>query len=199
MDKIFTQILGVIANIGQTLNKLLGQVGTSAVAGPAHYNWLLIGFILFVVFLVGFTLGRTRMLLALIAIYTAAFIESHFVYFARLQTYLKSTGRQIPEYYIHIGLLIVLYLIIFMVLNRSILKGRLAIKEASIFAISLEAILIVGLMTSIVVTYLPADVIKQLPAGILKYFLNKNAQFIWAVAPIVLALFLGGKSRGFHD
>lgn len=183
-----------MASLGQSFNKLLSQSGASLAptgGSAAHYNWLIILFVLFVVFLVGFTMGRTRMLLALVAIYAAAFLEAHFIYFSQLQSYFKI----VPAYWLHVGLLVIIYIIIFGILNRSILKGRLAVKEASVIAIMLEAILIVGFFTSLVLSLLPTDQVKVLPASILYYFTNKNAQFIWAVGPLLTALLLRGKAK----
>lgn len=185
MSQILSQILLYLTDFGKFMQKVAGDfeaVGNSS-------GWLVILFFIFVVFLVGFTLGRTRMLLALISIYTAAFIENHFIYFDAIRGYFKSA----PEYWVHIGLFLILYVIIFNIFNRSILKHRLAVKEASVLAISLEAVLIVGLLASIVVAYLPADQLKFLPANLLKYFTTKNAQFFWAAAPVALALFLRGR------
>ena len=199
MSKVLTQILAYVASLGQALNQLLSSVGTASGPATGHggYNWLIIGFVLFVVFLVGFTMGRTRMLLALVAIYAAAFLEAHFIYFPQLQVYFSPPAGGLPEYWVHIGLFIVWYVTIFGILNRSILKGRLAVKEASMLAISLEAILIVGLLASIVIGYLPTEVTKQLPIAFLKYFTNKNAQFIWAAGPVLAALLLRGKKSEF--
>lgn len=185
MSQILSQILLYLADFGKFMQKMAGDfetVGNSS-------GWLVVLFFIFVVFLVGFTLGRTRMLLALISIYAAAFIENHFAYFETVRGYFKSA----PEYWVHIGLFLILYVIVFNILNRSILKHRLAAKEASVLAVSTEAILIVGLLASVIIAYLPADQLKFLPANLLKYFTTKNARFFWVAAPIALALFLRSK------
>ena len=196
MSDLLSQGLSYLGSLGRGLSKLLATTSPSNAVGEGSYNWLIILFVLFVVFLVGFTMGRTRMLLALVAIYAAAFIEKQFIYFSLVQGRLPG----VTDYWLHLGLFIVFYIVIFGVLNRSILKGRLVVKEASIFAISVEAVAIVGLTASIVLTYLPADQVKVLPANMLAYFTTKKAQFIWAVLPIVLALFLRSrKSVGFGE
>ena len=189
MSQILSQILLYLTDFGKFMQKVAGDFGA---AGDSS-GWLVILFFIFVVFLVGFTLGRTRMLLALVSIYAAAFIENRFTYFDAVRGYFNPPAGGVPEYWVHIGLFIALYVIVFNILNRSILKHRLAVKEASVLAISLEAILIVGLLASIIVAYLPTDQLKFLPADLLKYFSTKNAQFIWAILPLVAALFLRGK------
>lgn len=185
MSQILSQILLYLTDFGKFMQKIVGDFGV--VGGSS--GWLVVLFFIFVIFLVGFTLGRTRMLLALVSIYMAAFIEPLFPYFGQLKTYFKT----VPDYWLRVGLFLALYLIVFGILNRSILKHRLSLKETSIFGVGVLAISQVGLLASIIVTYLPAGVLVAGDAKALKYFTTKNAQFVWAILPLVLALFLRGR------
>ena len=150
------------------------------------YPWLVILFGIFVIFLVGFGLGRSRMMLSLVSLYIASFLETHFTYFNNISSALKN----IPQYVMHVAILLILYGITFFLLNRSFIKQRLALKEASIFVATLMAVLQIGFLASIVISYLPAAVVAPLPKWVLQFFGTKNAQFLWALTPIVLLIFM---------
>ncbi len=187
MSNIINQILGFLIDFGKLTNKPLAGIGT---IGSGN-SWIFISFFVFVVFLIGFTVGRTRMFTALLSIYGAAYLESSFPF------PLKLFGG-IPEYLIHISLFLVFYMLIFMVLSHSILRGRLSTKDMSIPWIIILAIFEIGFLCSIFVSYLGDQtnlLPMSLPTGLLFIFNTKIARFIWAISPIILAIFLKGKKE----
>lgn len=124
MNVIGSQLLGYLVDLAQYVQKLFG----GARGFPKlNYNWLIILFFIFVVFLVGLSLGKSRILLSLICLYAAAFLESHFVYFDKLREAIK--GK--PEFWLHIGLFLVFFIISLLILNRSALKHSLTLRETS--------------------------------------------------------------------
>ncbi len=187
MGNLFSQFLGYVADFGTFVGGLLANFETA----KTNYNWIVILFFLVVVFLVGFTLGRSRLLLSLLSIYIAAFIETHFIYFSNITVYFK----QIDDYWLHVALFLLFYAAIFTILNLSVLKSRLTIKDTSFLSISVLAILKVGFLLSIIVSYIPIKNGYELPASIFQYFGTPTAQFFWAVLPIVAAVFLRGKKE----
>jgi len=160
-----------------------------------HYSWLVLLFFAFVIFMIAITFGRSRMFLALISLYAAAFLENHFIYFNQLRGLLKNW----PEFWVHIGLFLFLYVIIFGILNRSVLKHRLTLKESAVFTAGLAALLEIGFLASIIFSYLPASVITTLPPQIIKYFDTKTAQFWWAVVPLIVLIFMKKKKELHSD
>lgn len=187
MQSIFSQSQSFFLNLLKSLQGSVGGIGTPKL----DYPWLIILFIVFVVFLVGFGLGRSRMMISLISLYIASFLEVHFVYFKNISDILKNTS----PYVIHIGFLLVIYGVVFFILNRSFIKQRLTLKEASILIAALMAILQIGFMASIMISYLPASTTVVFPQWVLQVFGTKNVQFLWALTPIVVLIFMKSEKR----
>lgn len=177
-----------MSDFGRFIQRYFGDFSSFGL----HYNWLVILFFLFVIFLVGFSLGRTRMLLGLLSIYIAAFITPLFSYRDRLGEFFKN----LPDYWLNLSLFLVVYLIVFLILNRSLLKHRLSMKESSPLTILGIAILEIGFLTTIAVSYLPEKIVASLSPQLLKYFGSKNSQFIWSILPLLAVLFLKGRKEG---
>lgn len=192
MQSIFSQSQSFFLNILKTLQGSVGGIGLPGQGMPKlDYPWLIVLFVIFVIFLVGFGLGRSRMMISLVSLYVASFLEVHFVYFKNISAALKNT----PSYIMHIGFLLIIYGIVFFLLNRSFMKQRFTLKEASIFAAILMAILQIGFMASIMISYLPTATTSVLPSWVLQFFGTKSAQFFWALAPIVALVFMRQETR----
>jgi hypothetical protein len=187
MNQIFSQSQNFFLNILKTLQGSVGGIGTPKL----DYPWLIILFVVFVIFLVGFGLGRSRMMISLISLYIASFLEVHFVYFNNISGILKN----IPPHVMHIGFLLIIYGVVFFLLNRSFIKQRLTLKEASIFVAALMAILQIGFMASIMISYLPAVSTAVFPQWVLLIFGTKNAQFLWALTPIIVLIFMKSEKK----
>ncbi len=182
MNALISQFLGYLIDLTQYTQEFTGSIGLSRL----NYGWLIILFFVFSIFLVGLSLGRSRILLLLICLYVAAFLESHFIYFDKLLEMMK--GR--PEFWLHIGLFWVIFIIGLAILNRSALKQSLTLRETSFFPIALIAVLAIGFLASLMAAYLPPEIVNNLPAGVVKLFGTKNAQFWWALAPLIILLFM---------
>lgn len=185
MSNVLTQFFAYLTDFGRYVNKLLASTG----AGGDSSSWVIGLFIIFAVFLIGFTLGRTKMFLALLSIYGAAYIEAN-IPSVWLSKFLENT----PEYWVHAGLFLITYLIIFMALSRSLIKGRLSTKEMSFTWIAVLAVLEIGLLISIFSSYFTPES-HILPAGLTLYFGTKTARFIWAALPVAVTIFLKGKKE----
>lgn len=192
MNDILSQIILYISDFSKFIQKYTGNINLPDWGLPAlHYSWFVVLFFAFVIFLIAITFGRSRMFLALISLYAAAFLEEHFVYFDWLRGWLKNQ----PEFWVHLGLFLILYVIIFTILNRSVLKHRLTIKESSVFTAGLAALMEIGFLASIVFSYLPQSVVGTLPAQLIKFFDTKTAQFWWAIVPLAVLVFLKRKKE----
>ncbi len=180
-NQIFSQILIYLTDFSGFIKKFTGDVGASGV----HYDWLVIFFFVFVVLIVALSLGRSRMLLALLSIYAAYFIESRFLYFDKLRELFKN----LPDYWLHISLFLLIYIIVFVILNRSSLKHRLTLAESSIFAVVLIAIIEMGFLATILISYFPAEWLNKIPPKLIPYFATEKAHFWWAAVPVLALIF----------
>ena len=181
VNQIFSQILIYLTDFSSLIKKFTGNVGSAGV----HYDWLIIFFFVFAILIVALSLGRSRMLLALLSMYAAAFLETNFIYFDKVREVIKNQS----DYWLHIGLFFLIYIIIFAIINRSFLKHRLTLAESSVFAIILIAIVETGFLATILISYFPSDLLLKVSPKLLPYFATEKAQFWWAVIPILALLF----------
>lgn len=180
-NQIISQILVYLIDFSKFAQNLADNIDVSGL----RYDWLIIFFFVFAILLVAFSLGRSRMLLALLSLYVAAFLEPHFVYFDKL----RETIKNVPNHWLHVGLFLLIYAIVFGVINRSVLKHRLILAESSIFAVVLIAIVEMGFLAAILFSYFPPELLERVPPKLIPYFATKTAQFWWAIVPILVLLF----------
>ncbi len=139
--------------------------------------------------LYGLSLGRTRALISLLGIYIAYGIMSVFPYLDRLHDLIRVS----PELYItRVGLFLFIYIVVFAILNRSLVKGRLTLKDASFFSVSVISFLQLVLLITIISNIVPVSVLKISGnlSGIAEYFSTNEALFYWFLSPIVVLLFM---------
>ena len=187
MNVFISETLGYLVDFSQYAQRLFGNAGFPKL----NYGWLVALFFIFAIFLIGLSLGRSRILLSLISLYVAVFLESHFVYFDKLRELLKIW----PEFWLHIGLFLIFFIISLLVLNRSALKHSMTLRETSFFPIIFAAILEIWFLASLIMAYLPSEIGGSLPVWAVKFFGTQNAQFWWALAPLVLLIFMKRKNR----
>ena len=150
------------------------------------WEWILVFFVVFVIFLSGFTYGKTKMFLGVIAIYIAVFLEQAFPYFDKLIELTKFE----PEYLGRVVLFFAIYFIVLALLSQSYIKKRFSLKEFGLIPIALLSILEIGFLLSVVLPYLPEDKISQLPSNLTVYFITGLARFWWAALPIIATVLL---------
>lgn len=144
--------------------------------------------------LYGLSLGRTRALISLLGIYIAYAIMSVFPYLDRLHDFIKIS----PELYItRAGLFLFVYVIVFAVLNGSLVKGRLTIKDASFFSVLVISVMQLGLLITIITNIVPVSALKISGnlSGFTEYFSTNEALFYWFLAPIVIVSFMRGNKK----
>lgn len=144
--------------------------------------------------LYGLSLGRTRALISLLGIYIAYAIMSVFPYLDRLHDLIKVS----PELYItRVGLFLFIYIIVFAVLNHSLVKNQLTIKDASFFSVSIISILQLGLLITIITNTVPVSALKISGnlSYVSEYFSTNEALFYWFLAPIVVVSLMKGNKK----
>lgn len=139
--------------------------------------------------LYGLSLGRTRALVSLLSIYIAYAIMSVFPYLDRWHDLIRVS----PELYMtRVGLFLFVYVVVFAVLNGSLVKSRLTIKDASFFSVSTISILQLILLVTIISNIVPVSVLKisgNLPY-LLEYLSTNEALFYCFLIPIIAVSFM---------
>lgn len=159
--------------------------------GPSGL-FIILGLIFLLLY--GLSLGRTRALISLLGVYIAYAIMSVFPYLDRLHDLIKIS----PELYItRVGLFLFVYVIVFAVLNGSLIKGRLTIKDASFLSVSIISFLQLGLLTTIITNTVPISALKVSGnlSGLAEYFSTNETLFYWFLAPIVIVSFMKGSKK----
>ena len=144
---------------------------------------------LVVIFLVlwGLSLGRTRAMISLLALYIAYAIESVFPYYDNIReavSFTKDSGL------IVLGFFLISYVAVFIALNGSLVKSRLTIKESSIVTVLIVSMLELGLIISIVMNIVSIGDYVDIPSNLTIYFDNVTALFYWLLAPIIFVIFI---------
>ena len=156
-------------------------------------------FFILVVFLGALSFGKTRIILALLATYIAAFLESIFWYRPQLDKFF-STWLKLPAlFWSHLFVFVFFFVVSFLILNHSILKPKMSLRESPPIIILFLSILQGIFWLSIVVSYLPVQ--TTLSSGVLgqagplvkQYLTLSSAKFAVALFPLLVLLFLKRK------
>src|SRR6266498_4349053 len=145
------------------------------------------------VFLYGMSVGKTRALISLLAIYVAFELTNLFPYLNQL---IKIIPWQIEPYMLQTILFLTLYLLIFIILNKSSLQNRLSSGEISFWQVLLISVLQIGLLAATVASFAPAKVTREMLRQFYPFFATQTALFLWSVGSLaILPIFIKGKRR----
>jgi hypothetical protein len=159
----------------------------SGVASISGANQLFLLLVLIFIFLYGISVGKTRAVLSLLAMYVAFMLTDAFPYF-------KDLSPKLPEQ-IHPDLIqaiafIVFYIFTSFVLNTSSLKSRLSLGEISFAKVFIISLFQVGFLASILFYLLPKEVLPDNLDAVYTYFGTQGALFIWAIASLIILPFM---------
>ncbi|KKU90154.1 MAG: hypothetical protein UY20_C0001G0005 [Candidatus Yanofskybacteria bacterium GW2011_GWA1_48_10] len=142
-----------------------------------------VGVLLFVL-----TLGRTRSLVSLLAIYVAFMIQTVFPFFGAI---LKRADFARDLATLRVIVFLALYAIVFGLLNRSVLRARFNMSEASFSSVFIVGLIQLGLIVSIILNLAPSfyNINQKIPAAVLPYFNNQSVLFYWSLLPLVIFFF----------
>ncbi|OGN08163.1 MAG: hypothetical protein A3J46_00805 [Candidatus Yanofskybacteria bacterium RIFCSPHIGHO2_02_FULL_41_11] len=158
---------------------------------------LFFGLILVFMIIYGLSLGRTKALISLLGIYVALAFDAAFPYLEQLHSLLPI---QIEIYTTRIMVFMLVYFLVFAILNNSFARGRLTLKESSIVSVSVISLSQIGLLIAVITNITPDDIIEKMPQYLYAYFSTKEALFYWIVFPIVILIFLKkGKRKNSTD
>lgn len=182
MDKIMEllrPLMGSFANF----STFSGGTGTG-------FSWLFGALGAVSLSLYGLSLGRTRAVMSLLAVYVAFAFVSLFPYFYEIQ---KIVSGKIAEHWVRIGLFLVVYILVFIMFNFSLLRKRFSSSEFSLFGILLISLLQLGFVASFIFSSLPPELALKWSFRFYDYLATQQALFFWAIAPLPALLFLRGK------
>jgi hypothetical protein len=173
------------------LMKKFNLAQISGVASISGTNQLFLLLVLIFIFLYGISVGKTRAVLSLLAMYVAFMLTNAFPYF-------KVIAPKLPEQ-INAGLIqiiafVVFYIFTSFVLNTSSLKSRLSLGEISFAKVFVISIFQVGFLASILFYLLPKEILPSNLMGVYQYVGTQGALFIWAlIALLILPFMKNGK------
>jgi hypothetical protein len=187
--------VGTVSNLISDITLKFSDMAQGDLFGNLSNNFsswevVVAGFFIFAIFFYGLSIGRGRLLLFLISIYIAKLLVDSFVYVDLLDDVFK--GRLFSAY---LGLFIVSYVIVFIILDRSILRTRLSTKEFPVGKLLILSIMIVVLLANVVFTYLPSNVALSVDSGAINFIIGDTAFFWWFVASLFSILLLKRKKK----
>jgi len=172
----------LVGNIG-------GFSGLASVSGTG-FNWLFGALGAVSLSLYGLSLGRTRAVMSLLAIYVAFTFDRLFPYFPEIKNMISG---DISDYWIRVGIFLTVYILVFIIFNFSLLRKRFSSSEFSLFGILLVSLLQLGFVGSILFSYLPAELALKWSFGFYNYLGTQQALFFWSIVPLPALLFLRSK------
>jgi hypothetical protein len=147
----------------------------------------LFGLLVFVALLLwGLSLGKTKILISILAAYVGYGLTQLFPFSSAI----SEMAKGVSDYYINIGLFVVMYIFVFLVFNFSLMKKRASSSEFSLWQILLFNILQIGFMAGIIFSYLPQDIGVKFLGSFYWVFGSAQAVFVWTLLPL-LTLLLG--------
>ncbi|MDP2647630.1 MAG: hypothetical protein Q8P35_00055 [Candidatus Yanofskybacteria bacterium] len=161
----------------------------SAITGPQQL-FAMLGALFF--FLYGMSVGKTRALISLLAIYVAFELTNIFPYLNQL---IAVIPWRIEPYMVQIIMFLVVYLVIFVLLNKSSLHGRLTSHEMAFWQVLIISVLQIGLLGATTTSFAPAEITKALLGPFYAFFASPTALFFWAVGSLAVLPFFRGSRR----
>jgi len=158
---------------------------------------LFIALVLIFLIIYGLSLGRTKALISLLGIYVALAFDATFPYLDQLHDFIRVTGE---IYTTRVIVFLLVYLLVFAILNNSFARGRLTLKESSVISVSIISLTQIGLLVAVITNIIPDDIVGKLPEYLSAYFASKEALFYWIIIPILVLIFMRkGKRKNSID
>lgn len=156
-----------------------------------HPNILFAVIIGAILILYGLSVGRTRALVSLLALYAAYTLTILFPFLDWAQTNLPETFQPATAVAVFIGL----YLLSFLIISRAVARHRLSAGELSLSGVAGISLVQLGLMAAMAVSLLPPDLAQHYFGPTVKFLGGSYALFIWAAAALVAVLLLRVRHR----
>lgn len=168
-----------------SLSHLTAKLG--ALTGPYQLFMMLV---LLAVFLYGVSVGKTRALLSLLAIYVAFMLTVLFPYMNGLKNMIpnEAAGALVPAAFFFI-----FYVAVLITLQSSSLKTRVSLGELSIHKVIIISLIQVGFLGSILVYLLPEGSLPAAVHPVYGLLGTQRALFVWSLIAVGMLPFMKQK------
>ena len=150
-------------------------------------------FFLLVIFLAALSFGKTRIVLALLATYISAFLESTFIYRLELEKFFGDFLKLPAIFWTRFLVFVVFFIVVFLILNRSILRPKMSLQESPPIAILFLSVLQGIFWLSLITSYLPVGVTIISEPFTKKYLVLPSIKFAVAILPLAALFFFKRK------
>ncbi|TSC75025.1 MAG: hypothetical protein G01um101444_72 [Parcubacteria group bacterium Gr01-1014_44] len=191
MQEFLIKILSSVGSFSKNFSGLDGLMSSTVTSGGS----LFFLFFLLVIFLIALSFGKTKIVLALLATYISAFLESTFIYRLELAKFFGDFLNLPAIFWARLLIFVIFFIISVLILNRSILRPKMSLQESPPMTILFLSILQGIFWLSIIISYAPPfdnSIFNSYPV-IRKYLAWPPASFIWSFVPLLSLLFLRRK------
>lgn len=141
--------------------------------------------------LYGLSVGRTKALVSLLAIYVAYMLTVLFPFLPQVIEQLPESMRPMAV----AVLFLLFYALTFLLLSHSLMKHRLSLGEISVWQVVLISIVQIGLLISVCISLVPRETGEQLIGPLYRWFGGQRALWAWAVASLFIMPLMKRRSR----
>jgi len=169
----------------------LSKLGGFDFTRPSWDLFILIFFVV-AVFIYGFSLGRNRIVVILIAIYMALAVVNTAPFVDSWMNQAASISNFGQVFIFKVGLFLVVFALLFFLFSRSRLLFSVGADQqhSGWWQIPIFSILHIGLLLSIALSFLPADTLTVLSPFTRQIFASDIGRFVWITAPIAAMIIL---------
>ena len=157
----------------------------------SHPTWdlFIVVFLLVGTLIYGFSMGRDRIIMIMVAVYIALVAATHLPYSPQFGASLPITNG----FFVKISTFLGLFVVLFFMLTRSALNHAIAGSGAlgRWWHILLLAFLQVGMLISVVLGFLPGEWLTHLSLLTQTIFVSPWGKFAWVLIPIFGLLIVG--------
>src|SRR5258708_5020987 len=159
-----SKVVGTTHKIATTASKSIASLHTLTLSPGVLFGTLVVVGVL----ILALTLGRTRTLVSLLALYVAFALQTIFPFYGWLLKQ-QSFATDLPT--IRVFVFLILYGLVFGLLNRTLLKSRFNLAEASFLSVVLMGLVQLGFIVSIIINLAPSfyNIAARVPADFVPY------------------------------
>jgi hypothetical protein len=180
----------------QTVTNLLGRIDVGSIAGlgpllrSSKGLFALLGLVIFLLY--GLSVGKTKALVSLLAIYVAYMLTVFFPFLPWLKSQIILPD-QAPV--LSVGLFAIFYILTFLLLSHSMMRHRLTLGEISITKVVFISIVQLGLLASITISLLPAEFGAKIFGVAYPYLAGQKALWLWAASSLLILPLMKAERR----
>lgn len=189
-------ILAAVTSTSELARNLQTFVAGVNLAQPS-WDLFIILFFLVGAFVYGLSLGRDRLLIALVALYMALTVVGA----APNLEAVNPAQFGLPNVSVfRMVVFLLTFIVIFFLLARSALLRTVAATDAPgrWWQVILFSLLHVGLLISVTLAFLPPEAHQQLAPLTRQLFIGKQIEFFWIAAPILALAFIPHRRQDEH-